>query len=257
MSTRQQELADFLKAVRLRADPAAFGFAGSARRRTTGLRREEVAQLAGISPTWYTWIEQAREVSMSVAVLDRLANALRMDPMQRGYLFELAGKLDPQPHHPESRLDQAIMQQLVDAIATPSYLLGPYWDVLAWNAAAAGLFGHWPRSGEPLNLLEYVFFAEDARQLIVDWDNRCQRLVAEFRADSRAMLDDPHFLALLARMEASERFRTYWHQHDVLDRQGGLRRFQHPQHGELAYLQCSFALTQQQALKLVMLLQAE
>lgn len=95
MDPRRQELAEFLQALRLRSAPAAFGFPEGSRRRTKGLRREEVAQLAGISPTWYTWIEQGREVNVSADALDRLALALKLSRSERAYLFDMAGRRDP------------------------------------------------------------------------------------------------------------------------------------------------------------------
>ncbi|WP_028451167.1 helix-turn-helix transcriptional regulator [Chitinilyticum aquatile] len=256
MPSRSQELADFLKTLRQRCDPASFGFASGSRRRTQGLRREELAQLAGISPTWYTWIEQAREVSMSAAVLDRLASALRMDKMQRGYLFELAGKIDPQPYTPSEELNPLLMQQIVDQIASPAYLLGRYWDVLAWNTAAARLFHNWPRDGSRINLLEYVFFDAMARTLVADWETRSRRLVAEFRAESRSLLDDPQFSLLLQKLEKDEHFHAFWRQHDVLERQGGERLFSHPDEGMLSFQQISFGLEQPGGVKLVMLIPA-
>lgn len=254
MSTRHQELADFLKALRQRCDPAQFGIAGGSRRRTQGLRREEVAQLAGISPTWYTWIEQAREVSMSPAVLDRLANALRMDKNQRGYLFELAGKIDPQPHALGNPLAAELLQQVVGQIASPAYMLGDYWDILAYNAAALDLFSSWATYEQAINLLEYVFCDPAARDLVTDWETRSRRLVAEFRADSRNKLETAAFQQQLSKLRRNPEFDACWHQHDVLEREGGMRSFRHPTRGELFFQQFSFALEQYPHIKLVMLI---
>jgi len=98
MDTRRKELGEFLQALRQRSAPEAFGFPSGSRRRTQGLRREEAAQLAGISPTWYTWIEQGRDVSVSAEVLDRLAQSLRLTATERVYLFDMAGRRDSQGH---------------------------------------------------------------------------------------------------------------------------------------------------------------
>ncbi|MBE9609474.1 helix-turn-helix transcriptional regulator [Chitinilyticum piscinae] len=253
MSNHQQELADFLKSLRQRCEPAQFGIAAGGRRRTQGLRREEVAQLAGISPTWYTWLEQARDISMSPAVLDRLASALRMDKTQRGYLFELAGKVDPQPHTHEDILPASSKQALVERISTPAYLLGRCWDIEAFNAAAGSLFTSWPASEVPLNLLHYVFFDPAARELVADWEQRARRLVAEFRADTHGLRDDPAFRLRFDRLEQSPEFRASWLRHDVLERQGGVRSFHHPVLGAISYQQYTFRLEQQEDVKLVIL----
>ncbi|UXY14030.1 helix-turn-helix transcriptional regulator [Chitiniphilus purpureus] len=254
MSIRRQELGDFLATLRRKCDPVAFGFPAGSRRRTQGLRREEVAQLAAISPTWYAWIEQGRDINVSSDALERLAQALRMDRTQRAYLFELAGRRDPSPPAAEPALTEALLAQLLSRIAMPAYVLGRYWDVLAFNAEAAHLFVGWLDGAGPYNLLDYVFFHPGARTLVEDWEARARRLVAEFRADSRASLEEPGFEEFIARLSAgSAEFADYWRRHDVLERQGGLRGFHHPVHGRLLYQQVTFRLVDHDELKLVML----
>lgn len=258
MSIQRKELGDFLSALRQKCEPAAFGFPPGLRRRTHGLRREEVAQLAQISPTWYTWIEQGREISVSSDVLDRLATALRMDKTQRAYLFELAGRRDTQPAASNYAIATSLLQRIVDDYAQPAYILDRYWDVLAWNPAAATLFGDWLRAGAAPNLLRFVFADPAARELVEDWDTRARRLVAEFRADSRSALDDPELLARIDQLaQASPEFARHWKQHDVLERQGGVRGFNHPSLGRLALQQVTFRLVDHEQLKLVLLLAAD
>lgn len=255
---RRQELADFLKSLRERAFPPTFGFAEGQRRRTAGLRREEVAQLAHISPTWYTWIEQGREVSMSVDVLDRLAIALRMERSQRAYLFELAGKRDPLAAEASSDNAPPGLQPLVHGFAGPAYVLGRHWNVLVWNEAAQILFSGWLGSDGHPNLLRYVFLDPAARQMVVDWETRGRRLVAEFRADCSTRLDEPELQQLVSELSASSpEFRHYWKLHDVQERQGGFREFLHPHYGRLAYQQMTLRLVDQDHLKLVVLLQEQ
>lgn len=259
MDSRRQELAEFLQALRQRSAPAAFGFPEGSRRRTQGLRREEVAQLAGISATWYTWIEQGREVNMSADTLDRLAQALRLSRSERGYLFDLAGRHDPHSGGAEEDLAPDTLVGMLDHIAIPAYIMGRYWDMLAWNKHAADLFSGWldqPAGAEaPLpNLLRYVFLHPQARQLVVNWELRARRLVAEFRADCRSRLEEPALQKLVAELsQGSAEFDRCWKLHDVLERQGGQREFNHPQKGLVTYQQVTLRPVDQEQLKLVLL----
>lgn len=255
---RRKELAGFLLAIRSRSQPADFGFPSGARRRTTGLRREEMAQLIGISATWYTWIEQGREVNISADALDRLATNLRLTRSERAYLFELADRRDPQYGRSESDDVPPLLVDLLADVGVPAYLMGRYWDLIAWNDAAAELFTGWldtPRGHEePPNLLRFVFLMPQTRQFLVDWEARARRITAEFRADCRNMLEDPILLRLVDELSAgSPDFARFWKQHDVLERQGGERRFQHPKRGEIAYLQATLRPDEHEHLKFVML----
>ncbi|GGP27478.1 helix-turn-helix transcriptional regulator [Silvimonas amylolytica] len=254
MSIRRKELGEFLTAMRQKCEPAAFGFPIGQRRRTQGLRREEVAQLADISPTWYTWIEQGREISVSGKALRRLAEALRLDKTQRAYLFELAGQRDLQPAAAEQEIAPPFLQQIVDDFTMPAYVMGRYWDVLAWNAAAADLFGDWLSPDRSPNMLRFVFADAHARTLVEDWETRAQRIVAEFRADSRDQVDDPALMQLVDNLhQTSPEFAAFWKRYDVLERHGGLRGFNHPRHGHMNLSQVTFQLVDQADLKLVLL----
>ena len=232
-------LGDFLRARReaLQPDP---GSARRQRRRTPGLRREEVAQLCGISPTWYTWIEQGRTGAVSAATLVALAHGLQLTPAERAYLFAIAGRLDPQPPRPAPGGDQEL-RGLVQAVRTPAYVLDRYWHAIEWNRAAATLFRDWlapgpvrrrPAQGatatapEPPNLLRYVFLQPRARLFLVDWEERARRLVAEFRADTPRLRDDPRRVALEEELTArSPQFADGWRSQQVLARDGGRRSF--------------------------------
>jgi transcriptional regulator with XRE-family HTH domain len=257
-SARRKELAAFLQVIRRRSQPADFGFSPGMRRRTAGLRREEAAQIAGISTTWYTWIEQGREINISADALGRLAANLRLTRSERAYLFELAGRRDPRGGPAGSDGAPPRRIELLAGIGIPAYLMGRYWDMLGWNAAAAGLFTGWldaPRAGEaPPNLLRFVFLDARARSFLVDWDVRARRIAAEFRADCRNRLDDPALLRLVGELAAaSSEFAHFWKQHDVLERQGGERRFLHPLRGPLRYQQATLRPDEHEHLKLVML----
>ncbi|KAG0164376.1 hypothetical protein DFQ28_009336 [Apophysomyces sp. BC1034] len=251
--------------------PADVGLPRGARRRTPGLRREEVAQLCGVSATWYTWIEQGRPVSASADALARIAIALRLSRAERAYLFELAAQRDPGGPDAGAADAPAALLASVGLIATPAYVLDPQWNALAWNAPAAELFVGWLDTGKPgptagvlvpqeapggaANLLRYTFTSPAARALIVDWETRARRLTAEFRADSIRHLNDAPTRALLDALIAEcDPFAHFWASQDVFEREGGRREFDHPTRGRVAYDQITFVPAQRDDMKLVLLI---
>jgi transcriptional regulator with XRE-family HTH domain len=251
---RRKELGNFLRAQREKLSPALAGLAAGTRRRTPGLRREEVAQLSGISATWYTWIEQGRDVSISPHALARLSDALRLGRAERSYLFELAGKRDPREGSAAAEEIPAGVIASVTAIACPAYLLDRSWTARAWNKPAAQLFYGWLDDGGERNLLRYIFLTAGARQLICDWEERARRVVAEFRAQVTTYLDDPALRDLIATLRReSSSFARFWQEHGVLGREGGMRNFNHPRDGFLRFEQVTFDLANQPGLKLTML----
>ena len=258
-STRRKELAAFLQIIRNRSQPADFGFPAGNRRRTAGLRREEMAQIVGISTTWYTWIEQGREVNISAEALDRLARNLRLTRSERAYLFEIADRRDPQGSPSENDDVPPLFIELLSEVCVPAYLMGRYWDLLGWNDAAAKLFTGWldqPRTvDEPApNLLRFVFLEPQTRSFLVDWEARARRITAEFRADCRNALEEPALIRLVDELSAaSADFARYWKEHDVLERQGGERRFMHPKCGAISYQQVTLRPDEHEHLKLVVL----
>lgn len=256
---RRKALGEFLHVIRSRNQPADFGFPAGNRRRTAGLRREEVAQLVGISPTWYTWIEQGREVNVSAEALDRFAVTLRLTRSERAYLFEMADRRDPQASLPEGDETPRLLIDLLDDVQVPAYLMGRYWDLLGWNAAATELFSGWLDAPDALdaaapNLLRFVFLMPLAREFLVDWDVRARRIAAEFRADCRNRLDEPALLRLVEELSlGSADFARFWKLHDVLERQGGARSFQHPARGLVQYQQVTLFPGEHEHVKFVML----
>jgi transcriptional regulator with XRE-family HTH domain len=254
-TVRRQRLGAFLRAHRERLSTEASGLPATRRRRTAGLRREEVAQLAGISVTWYVRIEQGREVSASAAALDRLARALQLGTAERAHLFALAERRDPLAAAgggDEARLD--ILQRMVAAIDVPAYVLDRRWNVRAWNGPAARLFSAWLGAPEP-NLLRYVFLDPAAPGFIVDWPDRARRLVAECRADLARQREDGDAQSLVGELRAgSADFARWWDEQHVLDPEGGSRRFIHPDHGAATYEQINFLPTAAPGFRLVSLL---
>jgi len=257
MRERRRELGDFIRARRERVAPASVGLLAARRRRTPGLRREEVAELSGLSTTWYTWIEQGREVSVSPSALARLARALRLDRAQRNYLFELAGKRDPDPGAGAADDLPPVAASCVAAIAVPAYILDRGWNARAWNAPAERLFVGWldrPEGNAERNLLRFIFLAPGARSLISDWERRARRVVAEFRAHCGAHLDDAALRRLIDELRrVSPDFAQMWEQHGVLGREGGERTFDHPRDGFLRFEQVTFELAGHADVKLTIL----
>jgi transcriptional regulator with XRE-family HTH domain len=223
------------------------------------LRREELAQLCEVSPTWLTWLEQGREVAASGKLLARMADVLQLSAAERGYLFQLAERLDPQHDDEDGVGDDDALDAMVAAIDAPAYVLDRQWNAVAWNTHAAALFGGWldveATAAQRPNLLRFMFRAAAARGLIVDWEDRAHRLVAEFRADIGKHAGDAALAALIADLARdSAEFQALWTSQEVVGREGGLRRFQHPRAGELSFNQVTLHLAKRHDLKLVMLL---
>jgi len=249
-------LGAFLRALRERQTPAAHGLVSGPRRRTPGLRREEVAQLCGLSVTWYTWMEQGRDVSISATALARLARGLRLSRAERSYLFEVAGKRDPERGNDIVDDPPDPVFACVEAIDGPAYILDRTWTARRWNAKAGRLFAGWLDDGGERNLLRYVFLRPEARALIGDWEARAHRVVAEFRAATTGHVDNPEVRRLIDELRRqSPDFARCWERHGVLIREGGERTFRHPSDGLRRYRQISLSLAGWPDFRLTMLLE--
>ncbi len=248
---RKTQLGAFIRAHResLAPEPSA------GRRRTPGLRREELADRAGISATWCAWIEQGRDVQVSPQALARLAQALALTRAERAYLFELADRRDPQATAPDETAEApASLREAVAALAYPAYGLDRLWNACCWNVAAAGLFTGWLSADCQRNLLRFVFVEPAARTLIPHWQDRARRLLAEFRADYSRGLNDPRLRAMVDGLRRdSALFNREWNAQSVRGREGGLRHFMHPVEGALTYMQHSFSPADRPDYKLVIL----
>lgn len=233
---RRRALAEFLRARRERITPREAGILAGPRRRTPGLRREEVAQLSGVSVTWYTWLEQARDIGVSRQVLASLARALMLGPVEQRHLYALAGELPPE--QPDRSGPGPALQRLVDALDPhPAYLLDANWDLVAWNRAEAGLIGDPDRlAPDERNLLRVVFTDPAMRTLLVDWEGQARDLVAQFRADVGERFGDPRAERLIRELSAcSEEFTRWWQAHHLADFGSTRREFRHPRVGALTF----------------------
>ena len=254
-------LGEFIRTHRERLSPEEVGLPRGVRRRAKGLRREELAQLCGISPTWLTWIEQGRTDSLSSRTLGSLALALRLTLAERAYLFNLAAFRDaeatskPAPPAEVSSLHSAL-QVAATNIKSAAYVLDHSWTAVAWNRPAAALFVGWlGKSTSERNLLNYTFLDPHARRFVVGWSGRAERLVAEFRADRSSRLEDPATRRQVETLrQASSDFDRFWREQKVLNREGGERVFKHPTRGRLSYQQLTLRVAQADDLKLVMLM---
>jgi hypothetical protein len=188
--------------------------------------------------------------------LARLANALRLGRIERAYLFELAGKHDPDQGESESDPIPPSVLACVAAIAAPAYILDRFWTARSWNAKAERLFVGWLDRPADRNLLRFVFLDPAAPALICDYEARARRVVAEFRADVSSHLNDPAIRALIDDLRRQSRaFARFWDEHWVHGREGGERTFNHPADGFLRYAQITFNLASQSEVKLTMLVE--
>jgi transcriptional regulator with XRE-family HTH domain len=241
-------LGAYLRNRRTRLDPAAFGFAGP-RRRTPGLRREEVAQLAHISQTWYTCLEQGRGGPPSGEALDRIARALMLTEGEREHLFLLGlGRAPARPVPPGAADASAVsprLQRLLDALPwSPAYIKTLTWDLVAWNRAADLVFGYGALPPGQRNILRRIFLDPATRAKQFDWDSVARYVVAAFRADAaRATWAAAEVQALVDELcGASTDFAALWQAHDVQAYSEGSKRLRHPQAGTLTLEYSSFTV---------------
>jgi transcriptional regulator with XRE-family HTH domain len=251
---RRREFGAFLRSRRERLTPERVELPAGFRRRTPGLRREEVALLAGVGVTWYTWLEQGRDVQASAEVLGSIGDALRLEPAERNHLFALAGR--PQPPRPARGPESidAPLRRLLDSLELqPAYVMGRRWDVIAWNAGAAMLFGDYAAlEGDARNLMHMLFCNPAHRRLLIDWQHLAPHSLAMFRADSARYADDPDFLRLIDTLSReSPDFRHWWAKREILPPLAGHKRIRHPAFGPMTFEYTSFAVMGDQDLKLV------
>jgi transcriptional regulator with XRE-family HTH domain len=225
-SARHAELTDFLRTRRAQVTPEQVGLEANGRRRTPGLRREEVAQLAGVGLSWYTWLEQGRDIHPSAHVLDAIARVLALDAAERAHLFHLARVELPLPEGDYPREASPELRAIVAGLVPhPAFVTGPRADLLAWNRPAVAVFtdfGAMPPEGR--NLLRWLF-ADPARDhTAATWEDTAKHTLARFRAQHARRPDDPSFAALIEELSAaSPEFRAWWPRHEVVAEQAGTK----------------------------------
>jgi transcriptional regulator with XRE-family HTH domain len=234
---RQRELGDFLRARRESLSPKALGIPAGRRRRTAGLRREEVAERAGIGVDWYIRLEQGRSVSPSVTTIDALARALRLSKPEHAHLKALTRKGERGAFVRETV--PASVQRIVENLNQPAYVTGRRWDILAWNDAADDIFAFSRLAEDDRNILICMLTNRGTRRFFgASWEDEARRMLAQFRATHDLWADDPAFVALLKRLsEGCPEFAGWWKAHDIrgivsgqktLSSRGkGVRRFEY------------------------------
>src|SRR6476661_520304 len=237
---RRREIADFLKTCRMRRQPEELGLPRGRRRRTPGLRREEVAAAAGVSSEWYTWLEQAREVRPSAQVLTRIGAALRLEPNENRHLLTLGGYAVPASgsDSPWSVSVSLRLQRLIDQIEHgPAWVLGERWDIVAWNRAASVIHGDLTTvQGIERNGLYQIFLGDRMRSILVDWEAHALKCVAKLRATYASRVDDPWFNELVTLLRSrSEEFERWWNENDIEVFQEGVKHYEHPEAGRLVF----------------------
>jgi transcriptional regulator with XRE-family HTH domain len=235
---RRAELADFLRNRRESLRPEDVGLPGGGRRRTPGLRREEVAQLAGVGTTWYTWLEQGRDVRASASVLEAISGALELTPAERAHLLLLGrGEVIPPGRAPKETINPTIKRLVENLGANPTCVTGRRFDLLAWNDAHAVVFGDPAELPEGRrNLLWRLFMDPAARKLHPDWEEGARRIVARFRSEAARYVGDPDFEDLISALQqGSPEFREWWDLHEVATSGVGRKTIQHPTAGKLVF----------------------
>ena len=232
----RRELAAFLRSRREATRPEQVGLPVGRGRRTPGLRREEVALLAGVSLTWYTWLEQGRRINASDDVLLAIGRALRLDDAACEHLLALTAPGTAGVDVPDEA-PGALVRLIGSLMPAPAYVLGPRWEFVAWNASQARLYPRIEILEPPRRNLLWVLFADPAtRELIVDWDIHARQALAEFRSATSAIRHDRAMGELVGLLtDESEEFAAWWPEHDVSGFETRLRRFRHPVAGELTF----------------------
>ena len=242
--TAESQLGTYLKDRRAKLDPAAFGLPAE-RRRTPGLRREEVAQRANISPTWYTWLEQGRGGAPSADVLDRISRALMLTDVEREHLFLLGLGRPPEVRYQKSEGVTPRLQRVLDALdPSPALIRTAIWDIVAWNRAATVMlidYGSLPPKQR--NVLRFIFLDPRVRAAQYDWESVARFVVGAFRVDAAragAAAEVEPLVDELCRL--SPEFKAMWRDNDVRAHGEAVKHIRHPVLGPIAFEYSAFAV---------------
>ena len=237
-------LGSYLKDRRKKLDPAALGFPLT-RRRTSGLRREEVAQRANVSTTWYTWLEQGRGGAPSASVLDRIAQALMLTDVEREHIFLLGLGRPPEVRYHEAEGVTPRLQRVLDALEYSPALIKTFtWDVVAWNRAATAVLGNYAElAPTQRNVLRMIFCDPRVRAKQSDWESVARFAVGAFRADAARAGASKEVQALIDELSrSSPEFEAIWRDNDVRAHGEGTKHLRHPQVGLIALEYSAFAV---------------
>jgi len=235
--SRRRELASFLRSRRERISPDRVGLPPGRRRRTPGLRREEVAQLAAVGVTWYTWLEQARDIQVSGQVADAIARALMLDRVERRHLFTLAGATDPHPYLDCPGMSSATRLMVDQLEPLPTAVVNSRYDIIAYNRTYGRLVGDLDElAPEDRNIMWLAFTDPVWRERMLDREENIRLMAAKFRVSMAEHLAEPAWKELLKRLQqASPDFREMWQRHEVLQLDSHIKRYLNPDVGLLAF----------------------
>ncbi|MHC8314705.1 helix-turn-helix transcriptional regulator [Pseudomonas sp. LB3P31] len=249
----RDELAAFLRSRRERISPEQAGLPTTGRRRTPGLRREEVAALAGVGLTWYTWLEQGREIGVSPAFLDSLCRVLKLDAMERRHLYLLIYQRAPaEQAQTWCVVPKVIHRLMADMPLRPAYVLNLRWDVLAWNAAGDKLFNFSAKPPEQRNLLWRLFTDEHMRSLLCPWKQQTKQMLCSFRRDFAHASKQSDVAELVRSLEkVSAEFKQWWNRQDIHGPCQGITHLAIPSFGNITFEHASLTIDADRHLHLV------
>ena len=251
---RYNELADFLKTRRAKILPSQVGLSTGIRRRTPGLRREEVAQLAGIGLTWYTWLEQGRPIQVSTQVIESLSKVLLLDKQERIHLYRLANQpLAVDIPGYQGTVSPTLQHVLDSLILCPSLVTDQRWNVIAWNKAACLLFGDFSEMNvRERNIVWAVFTDDKYKQLLVDWDRHAKGLLGRFRSTCGQYIEDSWLAQFIddLKMQSTE-FNLWWSLHEIQSNGEKHKQLNHPVAGILDFEISNFDVSDNSGLKMI------
>lgn len=250
---RYEELADFLKTRRAKILPSQVGLPSGNRRRTPGLRREEVAQLAGVGLTWYTWLEQARPIRVSAQVIESLSRVLLLNKQERTHLYLLANQPLPSDKPGYEGTISPILQHVLDSLTLcPSFIADQRWNVIAWNKAASAVLGDFSRKNARQRNVVWAMFTDDYfKELYPDWELHAKSLLGRFRSTCGKYIEDTwlnHFIEDL-RAQSAE-FNQWWPLHEIQNDSSVYKHLNHPKAGTLNFESSSFDVPDHSGFKL-------
>ncbi len=252
-TSRRRELASFLRSRRERLSPEQLGLPEYGRRRTPGLRREEVAQHAGVGVTWYTWLEQARDINVSEQVLDAIARTLLLDPHERSHLFTLAGSPLAEVGPDCVPVSEPVRALLAKLDPYPAMVTNGRYDLLAYNHAYTMLIGDLDALPfEQRNSLWLLFTCPAMKKSLLDWDTAARRMVAQYRAAMADHVGESVWKCMVRRLQdASPEFTELWQRHDVAAPENLTKRIRHAQLGLMQFSYTNLWLSQRMGVRLV------
>lgn len=250
---RYKEFGDFLKTRRAKILPSQVGLPQGTRRRTPGLRREEVASLSGTGLTWYTWIEQGRHIQVSTQVLESLARALLLDKQETINLYILAGQAPPTSFPSYNETVNPMLQQVLDSLEfSPAIIMDACWNVIAWNRAASKLSLDYSKIDiYNRNFLRIMFINEEFKKAFTDWSSAAQGMVARFRTVYSRFIGDPWIEKFVNALKSeSKEFDLLWSMHNVKTDDNRFKIIIHPVLGKLDFGETSFMVADNTSLRM-------